>query len=141
MARIHGKSGQVLMDDNNGSPYTPGSPYSPAEVGDISAFTLNMSTERVVVTAFGDTNVRRVAGLPDFSGTLSGWWNSATSPRLFNVILGGLPAFLRLVPNRNENTYYFEGLSNIDGSIDVSATGAVAFSGNFDAADNWSMNP
>lgn len=133
--RIHGKSGEVLMDETGGSPYTP------TEVADINAFTLDLSSERVPVTCFGDTNIVRVTGLPDFSGTLGGFWNKDTSPRLFDVILAGLTADLRLVPSRNESTYFFEGLANIDGSIDVSATGAVAFSGKWDAADNWIMAP
>jgi hypothetical protein len=110
-------------------------------IADLNAWTLDMSTDRVEVTAFGDTNKRRVSGLPDFSGTVGGWWNSATSPRFFAVVLGGLPAFLRLVPNILEPTYFFQGLANIDGSIEVSATGAVSISGNWDAADNWSMEP
>lgn len=135
MARIHGKSGQVLMDESGSSPFTP------TEVADINAFTLNLSSERVPVTCFGDTNIVRVTGLPDFSGTLSGFWNSTTSPRLFDVVLAGLPVDLKLVPSRNESSYYFEGLANIDGALDVSATGAVAFSGSWDAADNWSMQP
>jgi len=135
MARIHGKSGQVLMDESGGSPYTP------TEVADISAFTLNLSSERVPVTCFGDTNIVRVTGLPDFSGTVAGFWNSLTSPRLFDVVLAGLPVDLKLIPSRNEATFFFEGLANIDGSIDVSATGAVSFAGTWDAADNWTMAP
>lgn len=135
MARIHGKGGQVKMDETGGSPWTP------TEVADISAFTLNLSTERVPVTCFGDTNIQRVTGLPDFSGTLTGFWNSLTTPRLFDVVLAGLPVELHLIPNRLEPTFYFEGLANIDGAIDVSATGAVSFSGTWDAADNWTMLP
>src|SRR5262245_12477703 len=120
---------------------TGGSPWTDVEVADISAFTLNMTTERVVVTAFGDTNVRRVAGLPDFTGTLSGWWNSLTSPTLFDVFLGSLPAHLKLIPNRDEATFFFDGMANLDGSIDCPATGGVSISSNFDAAENWRSTP
>lgn len=142
MARKHGKSGQVLMDIG-GSPGSPvgGSPYAPVAIADLNAWTLEMTRERVPVPAFGDTNIIRVTGLPDFSGTIGGWWNSASSPAFFGVVLGDDPVFLRLVPSTDEPTYYFQGLSNLDGSINVSATGAVAISGNWDAADNWEMNP
>lgn len=133
MARIHGKTAQVQMDPAGGS--------SLVEVADLSEWTLNMSKDRVEVMAFGDTNKRRVAGLPDFSGTLSGWWNSSTSPTFFNAVLGDVAVTLRLVPNENEPTYYFQGLANLDGSLNVSASGAVSISGNWDAADNWDMNP
>jgi hypothetical protein len=136
MARIHGKHGQVLMDPTATAP-----PVSPDAIADISDFTLDLSTQRVEVTAFGDTNIRRVTGLPDYAGTLGGFWNSATSPALFTVILSGVPAWLRLMPDSLEPTYFFEGLANIDGGIKVSATGAVTFSGKWDAADNWTMAP
>lgn len=136
MARIHGKNGQVLMDS------TPDvSPTEPTLIADLNAWTLDMSMDRVDVTCFGDTNKVRVSGLPDFSGTLGGVWNSVSSPTFFRVVLGGLPAFLRLVPNSLESSYYFEGLANIDGSVKVDANGAVTISGKWDAADNWSMLP
>jgi hypothetical protein len=142
MPRIHGKSGKVLMD-LGGSPGSPvgGAPYAPVEVADISGFTLNMSTDRVEVTAFGDTNKQRVAGLPDFSGDISGFWNSASGPAFFGVVLGGQPVFLRLMPNRNEPTYYFEGLANLDGTLEVPVNGAATITGTWDAAGNWTMNP
>jgi hypothetical protein len=137
MARIHGKHGQVMLDPEPAT--TP--PVSPTPLADINDFTLDLSTQRVEVTCFGDTNIRRVTGLPDFAGTLGGFWNSATSPALFNVILSMLPAWLRLIPDSTDATFFFEGLANIDGSIKVSATGAVSFSGKWDAADNWTMLP
>jgi hypothetical protein len=34
-------------------------------------------------------------------------------------------------------TDYFQGLANLDGSVNCSATGAVAISGKWDAAANW----
>lgn len=135
MARIHGKRGQVLMDADGGSP------LSFVAVADLSMWTLDMKTDRVVTTAFGDTNVNRVAGLPDFSGTLGGWWNSATTPTLFDAVLAGVPVGLKLVPDSADATFFFSGLANIDGSINVSATGAVSISGAWDAAANWTMAP
>lgn len=112
-------------------------------LADVNAWTLDMATDRVVVTAFGDTNVRRVAGLPDFSGTLGAWWNAVTtsSPTYFNAVLVGTPVTLRLLPNTDDPTVFFEGLANIDGSVNVSATGAVSNTGKWDAAGNWDLLP
>lgn len=135
MARIHGKRGQVLMDA------TPTSPISYVEIADLSKWTLDMKTDRVEVTAFGDTNKRRVMGLPDFSGTLEGWWNSATSPTYFDAVLAGIPVSLKLVPDRDDATFFFSGLANVDGSIEVDVNGGVSISGAWDAADNWTMAP
>jgi|SRR5262245_64613489 len=133
MARIHGKNGQVMMDPTGGA--------TPVEVADLNAWTLDMAKDRVEVTAFGDTNKKRVAGLPDYSGTVGGWWNSVSSPTFFDAVLGDAAVMLKLVPNELEPTYFFTGLANLDGSINVSATGAVSISGKWDAADNWTMAP
>ncbi len=141
MARKHGKSGQVLMD-LGGSPGSPvgGSPYAPVAVGDINAWTLSMKTDRVDVTCFGDTNKQRVAGLPDYSGTVSGFWNpSGTIPTIIAAVLAGDTVFLRLMPDTADTTNYFEGLANLDADLDCSATGAVTFKGTWDAAGNWTQ--
>jgi hypothetical protein len=129
--RLHGKTGQVKMDPAGGG--------AVVTVADLNAWTLDMATARVEVTAFGDTNIRRVSGLPDFSGTLAGWWNAATSPAYFMAVLAGVPVTLRLIPNTADPTVFFNGLANIDGSVNVSATGGVTIAGKWDAAGNWTM--
>ena len=90
---------------------------------------------------FGDTNVQRVTGLPDYSGDLGGFWNSATTPAIFAAILAGTPVGLKLIPNTLESTFFFSGQAYLDGGIDVSATGAVSFTGTWVAASNWVMDP
>ncbi len=136
MARIHGKNGSFQMATTTG-----GSPSSHNPVGDIRAFTIDMTKEKVVVTAFQDTNVQRVVGLPDFQGTLSGFWNSVNSPTLFDVVLGSTPVGLKLIPNILEPTYYFYGDAYLDGSLSVAVDGAVTFDGSWVAASNWTMAP
>jgi hypothetical protein len=133
--RIHGKRGQILMDPAGGG--------APVALADMNEWSLDMSTDRVDVTAFQDTNKRRVAGLPDFAGTIGGWWNAVatSSPVFFAAVLAGTPVTLRLVPDTNDATSYFQGLANVDGGLSVSATGAVATKGKWDAAGNWDMNP
>ena len=132
-ARLHGKTGQMQMDPLAGSALVV--------LADMNAWSLDMSTAREVVTAFGDTNVRRVAGLPDFSGDLSGFWNAVatSSPKYFAAVLAGVPVTLRLVPNSLDPTTYFQGLANVDGGVNVSATGAVSTKGKWDAASNWTI--
>jgi len=133
MARIHGNRGQIKMDPLGGS--------SVVTVADMNGWTLDTKKERAVVTSFGDTNVTRVTGLPDYTGTFSGLWNAASSPVLFDVIFGTVNPFLHLIPDTSAPTYLFKGLANIDGGIKVSATGAVTIDGSWDAAGNWVMEP
>jgi hypothetical protein len=118
---------------------TPASPANPTAVGDVSAFTIDLTKERVPVTAFQDTNIVRVVGLPDFSGTLTWFYNSSSVGRLMAVILGDAVPLLRLVPDTDEAGFYWQGLANLDGSVSVSATGAVSGTAKWDAADNWTF--
>jgi hypothetical protein len=131
--RLHGKNGQIKMDAAGGTTFVT--------LADMNAWTLDMSTDRVEVTAFGDTNKRRVAGLPDYTGDLSGWWNAVatSSPAYFAAVLAGTPVTLRLTPNTNDPTTYFQGLANVDGGVSVSATGAISTKGKWDAAGNWTI--
>jgi hypothetical protein len=131
--RLHGKNGQIKMDPAGGSAFVI--------LGDMTKWSLDASTDRVDVTAFGDTNKRRVAGLPDFSGDLAGWWNAvaSSSPFYFAAVLAGTPVTLRLTPNKNDPTTYFQGLANVDGGVEVSATGAISTKGKWDAGGNWTI--
>lgn len=133
MARIHGYNGKVEWDPAGGTSFV--------ELGDASKFTLDMTRERARVTAFGDTNHQKVQGLPDFTGTISAFWNINTSPTLFGVVLGTVAPNLRLIPNRLEPTGYFQGLAYLDGSIDADVNGPVTIASSFDAAGNWTKNP
>lgn len=133
--RLHGKNGRIQMDPAGGS--------SVVTLGDLTSWTLDMATDRAEVTAFGDTNKRRVAGLPDFSGAIAGWWNAvaSSSPAYFAAVLAGIPVTLRLIPNTNDATVYFQGLANVDGSVNVSASAPISTSGKWDAAGNWIIQP
>ena len=134
MARIHGKRGQVKIDPTGGN--------TPVMVSSVDAFSIDLSKDRVDVTCFGDTNKVTVLGLPAYSGDLSGCWDSATTPtEIFAVIFGDVAAMLHLIPDSLEPTFLFKGLANLDGSLDVSAKGAVKWSGKFDAAGPWAMEP
>jgi hypothetical protein len=134
MARIHGKKGDVLLDPTGGA--------TPASLSSTDTWTLDMSKDRVDVTCFQDTNKQSVLGLPSYSGTMSGCWDSATTPEeLFAVVFSDVAAMIHLVPNTLEPTYLFKGLGNLDAALNVSAKGAVTWSSKFDAAGAWVMEP
>jgi len=133
--RLHGKNARVSMDPLGGAALVT--------VSDMNTWSLDMATERVVVTCFGDTNVRRVAGLPDFSGDIGGQWNAVATatPAYFAAVLAGTPVTLRLTPNTLDPTVYFQGLANVDGGVSVDASGSVTMKGKWDAAGNWVIKP
>jgi len=131
--RLHGNNGRIQMDPAGGAALVT--------LADMNAWSLDMATDRVDVTGFGDTNKRRVAGLPDYSGAIDGWWNAVatSSPLYFAAVLAGTPVTLRLIPNILDPTTYFQGLANVDGSVNVSSTGAISTKGKWDAAGNWTI--
>jgi len=134
MARIHGKKGDVLIDPTGGATVT--------SLASTDTWDLDLSKDRVDVTCFQDVNKQMVTGLPSYSGSLAGCWDSATTPdQLFAVIFGDEPAMLHLVPDTREPTFLFKGLANLDGALSVSAKGAVTWSAKFDAAGPWAMEP
>lgn len=134
MARQHGSLGQVLIDPAGGTTYVA--------VANLSSWTLSASRAREAVTAFGDANVVRVQGLPDFSGDLAGFWDPTTTPtEIFDVALGSVAVGLKLVPSTLTATAFFSGLAYLDAGISVSATGAISISGSWVAASNWTLAP
>jgi hypothetical protein len=133
MARIHGNRGQVKIDPTGGA--------TVVEIASLNEWTLDLTRDKVDVTCFGDTNKQSVMGLADYSGTFAGFWDSATTPSLFDVMFGTVAAMLELIPDRADPTFLFTGLANLDGSLSVSATGAVTIEGKFSAAGPWTMEP
>ena len=133
MARIHGSRGGVSMDPAGGTTYVA--------VADLNSWNLSLSKDKVDVTAFLDTNKQKVLGLPDFSGTIGGFWNSATSPALFDSILGNVDVGLKLIMDTADSTHFFSGLAFLDGNISVDSNGAVTIGTSFEAAGNWALAP
>jgi hypothetical protein len=134
MARQHGSLGQVLIDPTGGTTYVA--------VASLNSWTLDMTRDLVNVTAFGDTNKQYVQGLPDIKGTFGGFWDPTTTPTaVFDVAMGSTAVGMKLVPSTLTATAFFSGLAYLDASINVSADGAVAISGNYSAAGPWALAP
>lgn len=132
MARYHGKSGVVY-----GSTSASG---DAVQLASLSAWSLDMSTDKQEVTAFGDANKTYVQGLRDIKGTISGFWDSADDS-LFDASESTDGLKLYLYPSSTASSIYFYGPAFIDASINVTAGGAVSVSGNFVASGAWGRKP
>ena len=106
----------------------------------LSRWTLDMATDKVDTTAFGDANKTYVQGLKDIKGTLAGFWDD-TSDALFDASESADGIKLYLYPSSDAPTIYFYGPAWLDASIDVANNGAVGVSGNFVAAGSWGRKP
>jgi len=132
MPRYHGKAGVVY-----GSTTGTGAAINMVA---LTKWSLDMATDKVDVTAFGDTNKTYVQGLKDIKGSLSGWWDSADDA-LFDASDSADGMKLYLYPASTASTIYFYGPAWLDASIDVASNGAISVSGNFVANGAWGRKP
>lgn len=130
--RYHGSKGVVYIS-------TTGSGTAIAAIS-LSQWSLDMATDKVDVTAFGDTNKQYVQGLKDIKGALSGYFDSADDA-LFDGAESTDGVKLYLYPSSLAPTIYHYGPAWLDASIEVDAKGAVGVKGSFVAAGNWGRKP
>lgn len=128
MARYHGK-GSVVYLSTSGS-------GTAVQATALNAWTLNMPTDVIEVTAFGDTNKQYVQGLPDVSGTLAGWWDD-TSDELYDASRSSDGVKMYLYPSTSVSSKYWYGTAWVDFSINTANAQGVAISGAFRAKGNW----
>jgi hypothetical protein len=102
----------------------------------LNTWTLDQSTDKIEVTAFGDANKTYVQGLKDIKGTIGGFfddletkpWSGADSATGVNMYL---------YPSADNPTTYWYGPAWLDCSINVPVSGAVGISGSFAANGSW----
>ena len=123
---IHGRKGRLYVGiASDGADASP--------VANLSKWSLDFSTDDVEVTVFGDTNKVYVSGLPDASGSFSGFYDSA-SAQLYTSATDGLARKFYLYPSNGTTSIYWSGTGLFDFSIEGDVGGAVGVSGNFKAA-------
>ncbi len=103
----------------------------------VSKWTINQAVDTVEVTAMGDVNKIRVAGLPDFSGTFSGFYDDGTV-QTYTASLDGVARKFYLYPDIvNDPAQYFFGSAFADFSLTGGVSEALAVSGTFSAASTF----
>jgi len=132
MARYHGKSGVVYLS-------TTGSGAATTTVS-LSGWTLDQSTDKAEVTAFGDSNKTYVQGLRDVKGTLAGFLDDSGAS-IFTAAESTDGCKLYLYPSSASPTVYWYGPAWLDTSIGVPVSGANTVSGNFVANGAWGRKP
>ena len=131
MAKEHGVGGRAMVS-------TSGS--GSAVAVSLTQWTLNMATDQVEVTSFGDANKTYVQGLKDLQGALSGFLE-LTDQTLFQGADSTDGVKMYLYPNfTNHPNKYWYGTANLSASIDVGSGGAVAISAQFTARGAWGRN-
>lgn len=100
----------------------------------ISKMSLDFSTDDIDVTSFGDTNKVYVSGMPDCSGSFSGFFDDATAQTYTAARDGGVRNFYWYPKTATSAGPYWFGTALFDFSVDADIGGAVTIAGNFKAA-------
>jgi hypothetical protein len=124
MARIHGRNGRVYLALASGGTAEP--------VAFLTSWTIKAATDKVDVTAFGDSNKIYVAGLPDASGDFSGFYDDATV-QTYTAAADGIARAFYLYPSTLTSQYWW-GTILPDFEADGSVSGAVALKATWNAA-------
>ena len=128
MARIHGRNGRLyanITSDGTAEPVTF-----------LNTWSLNFSVDNVEVTAFGDTNKVYVAGLPDVSGSFSGFYDNATA-QFYTAAQDGVARKVYIYPSNADTGEYWYGTALFDFNVSADVSGAVTISGDFQAASTF----
>ncbi|GAC1373709.1 MAG: hypothetical protein NVSMB4_00540 [Acidimicrobiales bacterium] len=125
MARLHGRAGRLYIDIAGGG--------SPTPIAFLSKWTADFAVPALDVTAMGDSNVVKVAGLPDVKGTYNGFYDDASS-QLYLAAQDGKARGFYLYPNTTTNAQYWYGLGLFDFSVGGGAEEAIIVNGSWNAA-------
>lgn len=126
MSRIAGRNGRIYMGIASSTAVAE-------PIAFLANWTLDFSTDDIEVTAFGDTNKVYVAGLPDVSGTFSGFYDDATV-QMYTAASDGQARRFYLYPSNANTGQFWWGTATFDFSVDGAVDDAVKVSGNFKAA-------
>lgn len=125
MARQHGRNARLYMGITSGGTAEP--------VAFLNQWSISFTTDNVEVTSFGDSNKVYVAGLPDASGSYSGFYDDATA-QFYTAAQDGVARRFYLYPSTTSTAQYFFGTGLFDFSLETTVDGANTISGDFQAA-------
>lgn len=125
MARIAGRNGRLYAGITSAGTAEP--------IAFLNNWSISFAVNTIDVTSFGDTSMVYVAGLPDASGSYSGFFDDATA-QLFTAATDGVARKFYLYPSTLSTGVYWFGTATFDFAADGTVDGAVTISGDWAAA-------
>ena len=127
MARVHGRFGRIYIGIANDTASAEPLPFT-------ATWSVAFSTDNAEVTALGDTTKTYVAGLPDATGSFSGFLDTATA-QTYTAASDGLARRFYLYPSTPSTAgpYWF-GTVLADFNAEGDVGDSVKFSGDWSAA-------
>lgn len=125
MARIAGRNAVIYLGATTSAAASP--------ITFQNTWSMNFTSEKIDVTAFGETTKTYVAGIADAQGEFAGFYDDA-SAQTYTAAIDGLSRKLYLYPSSLLATQYFFGTVFADMSINAAVAGAVEVSASWNAA-------
>lgn len=125
MARIAGRNGRIYANITSGGTAEP--------ITFLNNWSINFTTDKIEVTAFGDTGKTYVAGLPDASGDYSGFYDDGTT-QFYTAATDGVARKFYLYPSTSTATQYWFGTAIFDFNVNAAVDGAVEVTGSWSAS-------
>jgi len=125
---ITGRNGRFYIDSSAAAS------GSAAPVANLNTFSVNQTSDRTEVTAFGDTTKTYVAGVKDAQGDFAGFWDAAGD--LTRYVSDGVARkfYLYMQAGSSHVGTYFFGTATFDISLSQGVGGASEVSGSWAAA-------
>src|SRR5687768_8078829 len=114
MGRLAGRNARVYMALASGG--------SAELVAYQASWSINATTNKIDVTAFGDANKTYVSGLPDASGQFTGFYDDATV-QTYTAATDGVARKFYLYPDSTTPAKYFFGTILPDFSAEATVDG------------------
>lgn len=125
MARIAGRNGIIYVGLTSAG--------VPSPLAYCKTWSLNFTTNKIKVTAFGDVTEVYVAGLPDCQGQLAGYYDDA-SVQTYTAATDGIARKFYMYPSTLTSGQYWYGTGIFDFSANAAVDGAVEMTASFAAA-------
>ena len=109
-------------------------------IGNVSDWTLDMSTDKVETTALGDGNKKYVIGLKDVSGSFTAFWDKLDDA-IFEAAEASGGCVIGIWPAGAGSPQGWEGPAWLDASIKGGATSAITIDATFVANGTWTRTP
>lgn len=126
MSRISGRRGRVYLGIASDTASAEPLPF-------VAAWSITFATEKIDVTAMGDTTKTYVAGIPDAQGEWSGFFDDATN-QSYTAAVDGLARKFYLYPDTNSTAKYFWGTILPDLSVNSTVNGAAEMTASWAAS-------
>ncbi len=125
MARIAGRNGRIYANVTSAGTAEP--------ITFLNNWSINFTPGKIDVTAFGDSGMTYVAGLPDTTGDYSGFYDDGTT-QFYTAAVDGVARKFYLYPSTSTATQYWFGTAIFDFNVQAAVDGAVQVTGSWNAA-------